>query len=83
MNDLLPIVKRKGKSVKLIAPETYINPDSTVMKMTNNGNGYTIKWPSQKSTEADIYLSLDYSQAADIFIALKAFEIELFGFKAP
>ena len=32
--------------------------------MTDTGNGFKIKFPSHRSVEQDIFMSLDYSQAA-------------------
>lgn len=32
--------------------------------LTDTGNGFKIKFPSYRSVEQDIYMSLDYSQAA-------------------
>ena len=32
--------------------------------LTDTGNGFRIKFPSYRSTEQDIFMSLDYGQAA-------------------
>lgn len=32
--------------------------------MTDTGNGFKIKFPSHRSVKQDIFMSLDYSQAA-------------------
>lgn len=72
-------IKKKGDKVTLYAPDGFHNPGSKLMIMKDNGNGYTVKWYSQSSVEADIYLSLDYSQAADLYMALSEFAPGLLG----
>lgn len=32
--------------------------------LTDNGNGFRVKFPSYRSSDMDIYMSLDYSQAS-------------------
>lgn len=32
--------------------------------LTDTGNGFKIKFPSYRSVEQDVFMSLDYSQAA-------------------
>lgn len=39
-------------------------------KLKDTGNGFIAKFPSYSSTEQDHYVTMDYSQALDLYVAL-------------
>lgn len=39
-------------------------------KLKDTGNGFIAKFPSYRSSEQDHYVTLDYSQALDLYVAL-------------
>lgn len=39
-------------------------------KLKDTGNGFIAKFPSYSSTEQDHYVTMDYSQALDLWVAL-------------
>lgn len=55
------MIKYKAKYGVGIIPELQ-GKSACVLK--DNGNGFTVKFPAYRSVEQDIYMSLDYSQAA-------------------
>lgn len=67
-------VKRKGNKVTKYSDHQYTQADKKIMKVTDNGNGYTIKIYSWSSTEADTYHSLGYADAADFVDCFNKFE---------
>lgn len=67
------IVKRKGNKVKIKAATGYCEHVDKLATITDNGNGYTCKFHSSSSVYADVFVSLDYSQAEYLFLALSKF----------
>lgn len=67
------IVKRKGNKVTIKANGGYVAGVDKLAVIRDNGNGYTVKFPSHSSVYADIFMSLDYSQAEYLLLGLKEF----------
>ena len=65
------LVEKKKNKVKVKAYKGYSQGIDLLCKMVDNENGYTVKFPSYSSLEPDRYLSLDYSQAVELYYALK------------
>lgn len=57
------IVKTKGNVTKVIANGGYCPEVKTLCKVVDNGNGYTVKFPSYSSVEPDIYLNISYAES--------------------
>lgn len=69
------ITSKKNKDGNIV---TKVNPGKgycegldTLLKLTDNGNGYTAKFPSYSSVYPDMYLNIDYAQAEYLFLAFK------------
>ena len=61
----------KGNVTKVKAKTGYSPGVETLCKVVDNGNGYTVKFPSHSSVYADIYMSIDYAQAEYLFLAFQ------------
>ncbi len=62
----------KGNVVKVKASIGYAIPEeSTLLKMTDTGNGYICKFPAYSSCYQDNYICLDYDEAEYLYLALK------------
>lgn len=70
MNKITEKVRRNGDKTTVIADIGYEPHVKKLLTMKNNGNGYTIKFHSHSSCVADRYLSLDYSEAYFLYLAL-------------
>jgi len=67
-------IKHKDNVVRIKdISDGFIDKTATVCKVTNNGNGWTIKFPGIRSSDQDVYMSLDYSQADYLRVALNKF----------
>lgn len=67
-------IKHKDNVVRVKdISDGFIDKNATVCKVTDNGNGYTIKFPRLTSCEQDVYMSLDYVQADYLRYALNKF----------
>ncbi len=63
----------KGNVIKVKSAQGYCIPaESTLLKLTDTGNGYIVKFPTYSSVKQDNYVCLDYSEADYLFKALKA-----------
>jgi len=65
-------IKQKGNKTKLKFGNGYSYPVETAAMLTDTGNGYICKFKSQSITTQDYYVCLDYSQASDLYLLLKA-----------
>lgn len=70
------IVKRKGNNVIIKAAEHsgYVAGVDKLCKVTDNGNGYTVKFYGNGAVHPDIFMSLDYNQAELLLLALQEFD---------
>ena len=66
--------KVNGSTVKVIASDGYTQPNSTLIKVKDTGNGLIAKFPAWRNIEQDYYVCLDYAQAAYLFEALKEYD---------
>lgn len=65
-------IKQKGNKTKLKFGNGYSYPGETAATLTDTENGYICKFKSQSITTQDYYVCLDYSQASDLYLLLKA-----------
>lgn len=65
-------IKQKGNKTKLQFGSGYSYRGETAATLTDTGNGYICKFKSQSITTQDYYVCLDYSQASDLYLLLKA-----------
>lgn len=72
-------VERKGSVVRIYAQSGFLKHvnGKVLCKVENTGNGYIAKVRSFSSAADDNFFRMDYSEAALIFKALKAFALEL------
>ena len=54
---------KKGTVTKLVAKEGYGLGVYTLAKVLDNGNGYTVKFPSYSSVEPDVYMNIGYAES--------------------
>lgn len=52
----------------------YTIKDKKLLRVEDNGNGFTIKSYSWTSSEPDMYYNLDYSTASELMDALELFD---------
>lgn len=69
----MKIVKKNNK-VTLYSDDDFKEVNRKLMRVVDNGNGYTIKAYSWSSVYADKYWSIDYAEAADLVECLKYME---------
>ena len=74
------IVRRDDTNCIVIRGKSYVHPGSVAVDLTDTGNGFIARFMSNRSTQQDYFVCLDYSQARDLVLALSAFKKEL-GFK--
>lgn len=67
-------VTKKGVVTKVKANHGYSPGVTTLAKVLDNGNGYTVKFPSYSCTEPDKYLSIDYGMAEYLRLAFNYIE---------
>lgn len=63
------IVVTKKNVTKVKAAEGYDQEIGTLCKVIDNGNGYTVKFPSYSSVYPPIYMNIDYAQAEYLWLA--------------
>ena len=67
-------VTKRGKVIKVLAADGYSIPEeSTLLKMTNTGNGFVCKFPSYSSCHQENYVCLNYAEAEYVYLAMKAY----------
>lgn len=54
---------KRGTVTKLIAKGGYSPGVETLCKILDNGNGYTVKFPSYSSVQPDVYMNINYAEA--------------------
>ena len=64
------MIKVKGNTVTMLADFTG-KPGKKVMRVKDNGNGFTVKIYSWSSCEPNIFLNIGYSDAADLVDCLE------------
>jgi len=68
-------IKVNGTTVRVIAGEGYTMPGNTLVKVKDTGNGFVAKFPKWSCAIGDEhYVCLNYSQAADLYQALKEYD---------
>lgn len=72
-------VVTKGNVTKVKAKTGYSPGVETLCKVVDNGNGYTVKFPSHSSVYADIYMSIDYAESEYLRLILNFIEMERVG----
>lgn len=70
------MIKTKGNKVWKLADRNYSHPGEKLMKVTDNGNGFTIKSYGWGASYPDMYWSIGYADASYLFECLKGFGIE-------
>jgi hypothetical protein len=66
------MIKVKGNKIIKYADQDYSQPGRKLMKVTDNGNGFTIKSYSWSPSWPDMYWSIGYSDAVDLLECLEA-----------
>ena len=67
-------IKRKGNKVWLLSDSSYVKANKKVMRVEDNGNGFTVKSYGWDAPYPDLYWSLGYADAADLMECLKEFD---------
>lgn len=67
------MIKRKGNKVWLLAGPEYIYPGKKLMRVEDNGNGYTIKSYTWSAAYPDLYWNIGYGDAEYLVECLKQF----------
>lgn len=65
-------VTTKGNVTKVKAVKGYNADVDVLCKVKNNGNGYTVKFPSYSSVHPPVFMNIDYAQAEYLFLAFKS-----------
>jgi len=65
-------VTKKGVVTKVKANHGYSPGVTTLCKVLDNGNGYTVKFPSYSCTEPTKFLNIDYAESEYLFLAFQS-----------
>lgn len=62
---------KKGEVTKVFAVLGYAPGVEVLAKVVDNGNGYTVKFPSYSSCFPDKWMNIDYCEAEYLFLAFE------------
>lgn len=63
-----------GTVVTIYSGEGYTQDNKKLLRVKNNGNGFTVKYYSWLPSSPDLYWSIPYDVAADLVDALEQFD---------
>ncbi len=63
-------VQQDGDTVRVVRGRGYVRPDSVALELTDTGNGFIARFPGHGNCDMDHCISLDYSQARELVLAL-------------
>ena len=71
MEETTEKVKRKDNKISVSAKSGYCDHVGKLLTLKNTGNGYIGRFHANSACRQDHYITLDYAQADELYLALK------------